>query len=117
MKYLLVGDDGVSTLKSGTSPFDWSLFTDSESEPSLKTQRTERGKHFLLQEVLQSQLKKLMLQMLIKLHYSCQFVLFTTISRLMHLCLVIIVLLERNSRLSAVKSEAAYKTHEIPFGR
>ncbi len=55
--------------------------------------------------------------MLIKSHYSCKFVLFTTISGLMYLGLVIIVLLERNSRLSAVKSEAAYKTHEIPFGR
>ncbi len=34
MKYLLVGDDGVSTLKSGTSPFEWSLFTDTELDAS-----------------------------------------------------------------------------------
>lgn len=31
MKYLLVG---VSSVKYGTSPFDWSLFTDSELETS-----------------------------------------------------------------------------------
>ncbi len=50
MKYLLVGDDGVSSLNLGGSPsFDRSLFTDTElntREPdlTLMTQRTERKK-------------------------------------------------------------------------
>ncbi len=56
MKYLLVGDDGVSTLKSGTSPFDWSLFTDteldaSESDLSLLTKIVAKEKNTLVHKV------------------------------------------------------------------
>jgi len=48
-KYLLAGDV-LFSLKFGPSPFEWSLFIDTElntGEPdlSLKTQRTEWNKH------------------------------------------------------------------------
>ncbi len=83
MKYLLVGDDGVFSLKFVFSPpFEWSLFTDTELNTceldlTLMTQRTERKiKHFITGNILHSHFKRFSViksAVAVHLSFSCMF--------------------------------------------
>ncbi len=82
MKYLLVGDDGVFSLKFGGSSLDQSLFTDTELNTceldlTLMTQRGERKiKHFITGNILHSHFKRFSViksAVAVHLSFSCMF--------------------------------------------
>ncbi len=116
MKYLLVGDDGVFSLKFSGRSFDQSLFTDTElntcePELTLMTQRTERKiKHFITGDILHSHFKRFSViksAVAVHLSVSCMYVQWPDVVSIVNLYPPVatgVKVLERSSRCSRFHS-------------